>query len=511
MKDYPWWNDSQVTLMKDAQAFTSEVLIPIAERCAKKQQFPWPAVREMAKKGWFGATIPQRYGGHAEQWGVTGAAILMEEASRAAEASGPLVTSLIGATTQILHDGNDEQKQRWLPKLAAGELFGCITMTEPHAGSDIAEIETSAVRQGDYYLVNGKKRFQTSAGAADIYMTYVKTSTSPEDRRRYRHLTGMIIEKGMPGFRVERVNHLLGMDGMYNCFLSYDNVKVPVANVIGGEGEGWNVMMRGLNVERTLSAAGYLGGMREAIRYAKQHLERRVQFGATTGTITTNQFKLADMIAQYELSRLIIYYTAYCCDLNRDVPVEAAIAKLYASEAEFQIATEAIAAMGGNGVMHIYPVERILRDARLGMIAAGTSEVLRLLIYRMGTRLYDAALQPPMRVMDEELKVPLPVGKPPAPKAVTGPADILAVLAENYRVNPGLHMTLADIKQFLAVDDATLQQQLNTLEEEGLVSQLRNKKGQVELVKATYAGLAKAHPLDYYRQIPNWVAPEDIF
>ena len=511
MQDYPWWNASQVALMKEARAFTTEVLIPIAEKCAHKLEYPWEAIRRIAEKGWFGATVPKKYGGHQEEWGVTGAAILCEEISRAGEAANGLITTLIGATTQILHDGSEEQKQKWLPKLAAGELFGCITMTEPYEGSDVAEIETTAVREGDFYIINGKKRFQTSAGAADLYMTYVKTDMNPEARKRYRHLTGMIIEKGTPGFTVERVNRLIGMDGVYNCFLNYDNVRVPAANIIGGEGDGWNVMMRGLNVERALGAACYLGGMREAIRYARQHLERRVQFGQPTGAIATNQFKLADMYSGYELSRLVIYYVAHAADLGREVPLESGLAKLYASETSFSIASEAIQCMGGNGVMDIYPVERILRDARLNLIAAGTSEVLRLLIYRMGTRLFAEDLQPPARAMDEELNVPLPLGKLPPPKAVTSESDVLQVLAENYRVNPGLHMTLADMKLFLAAPDDVLAQYLSALEERDLVALLRNRKGEVELVKATFAGLKEAHPSEYYRQIPSWVLPEDMF
>ncbi len=298
---------------------------------------------------------------------------------------------------------------------------------------------------------------------------------------------------------------------MYNCYLSFDNVKVPVENVIGGEGNGWRVMMGGLNIERVLAAASPLGAMREAMRYATQHLERRIQFGQKTGSIPVNQFKLADMYSKLQLARLLIYYAAYSADLGREVPIEAGLAKLYCTEVGFEVATEAVQCMGGNGVMQIYPVERIMRDMKLNHIAAGTSEVLRLLIYRMGSQFFAADLQAPVRMIDEELNVPMPVGKPPAPKAAKDEMDVLKVLAENYRVNPGLHMTIGDVKQFLDISNEELLNYLGILEEKGFASQWTNRKGQVELVKATLAGIKEANPPEYYRYIPSWVLPEDVF
>jgi alkylation response protein AidB-like acyl-CoA dehydrogenase len=511
MQDYPWWNDAQKWLMADSRRFTTEVLTPLAERSVYKREYPWAAVREIAKKGWFGATIPEKYGGHLGEWGVTGACILTEEVSRAGVLGAAYTTCLIGATAQLVHNGSEEQKQRWLPGLAKGDLLGCITMTEPYAGSDIAEIETTGVRDGDYFVVNGIKRFQTNAAAADLYMTYVKSSEDPAVRAKYGHLTGMIMEKGMPGFHVERVNDWAGSAGMYNCYLRFDDVRVPRDNVIGAEGDGWRVMMDGLNVERIVNGATYLGEIREAIRYARQHLERRVQFRQTTGSIPVNQFKLADMYAKYQMSRLIVFYAAYAADLGRDVPIEAGLCKLFASDAQLEVAIEAIQCMGGNGVMQIYPAERYMRDAKLNQIAAGTNEILRLLIYRMGNKEFAADLQPPIRVIDEELQTPLPLGKAPPPKPIDSETDVLKVLAENYRVNPGLHMTIGDIKQFLDAPDDVLLQHLASLEEKGLASQFKNRRGQVEMAKATLRGIKAANPPEYYRHIPSWVLPEDVF
>lgn len=511
MQDYPWWNDFHKKLRLEAEEFTDRVLVPLAEKAVLKREYPWEAHRELAKAGWYGATIPKAYGGRLEEFGVTGGCILAEEVGRAGALSFVFSTSIVGGMQQIVHHGNEEQKRRWLPAMARGELIGCITMTEPYAGSDVAAIETTAVRDGDCYVVNGVKRFQTSAAAADLYMAYFKTSENPADRRAYRHLTGMIVEKGTPGFTVERVNDWLGAEGMYNCYLRFDDVRVPVKNVIGGEGAGWQVMMQGLNVERSLGAAGPLGAIREAIRYARMHLERRMQFGMTTGSIPTNQMKLADMYSKYQLARLLIYYSAYCADQGLEVPIEAALCKLFISEVGLEIAVEAIQCMGGNGVMKIYPVERIMREMKLYQIAAGTNEVLRLLIYRMGNGLFAKSLQAPVRMIDDEIQQPLPVGQPPQPTVPADEMDVLKVLAENYRVNPGLHMTVGDMRKFLEINDEALKTYLDRLEEKGWASQYLNKKGQVELVKPTLAGVRAANPPEHYRHIPDWVRPEDVF
>ncbi len=511
MLDYPWWTDTQRQLLIDAQKFTDEVLIPMGERAIAKKEFPWEGVREIAKKGWFGATIPAKYGGRQEEWGVTGACILSEEIGRAGALSSAYTTTLIGATHQILHDGTEEQKERWLPKIAKGENLCCITMTEPYAGSDIASIETTGKREGDYYIIDGIKRFQTNSAAADLYMTYVKTSEDSKDRKKYRHLTGLIVEKGMPGFHVERVNEWAGSEGMYNCYLRFDDVKVPVKNVIGAEGDGWRVMMSGLNIERALGGAAPLGQMRESIRYTKHHLERRIQSGGTTGMIATNHSKLADMYSKYQLSRLLVYYCAYCADQKREVPIEAALSKLYASEVALEVALDGIQCMGGNGLMKTYPVERYMRDAKLGQIAAGTSEVLRLLIYRMGSRVLYEDLKPHIRAYDEDLGIPIPVGKAPEPMIPKDETDVLKVLAENYRVNPGLHMTLEDIKVYLKISDQQLIEFLHVLEADGSASIWKNKKGDVELVRATIQGIKGANSSEYYKAVPSWVLPDDLF
>jgi alkylation response protein AidB-like acyl-CoA dehydrogenase len=512
MEHFPWWNEAQKELKDEAQKLVDEVLLPSTLRDIQLTRYPWDAVRVVAEKGWFGALVPEKYGGMYETLGVTGSTIIAEELSRAGGLASAYGGTAFGAVHQIMESGSDEQKERWLPRLAKGELFGAITMTEPYAGSDISSLESSAVPDGDGYIVDGIKRFQTGAGAAHLYMTYVKTSDDPEDIRRHRHLTGVIMERGMPGFSVERFNEWSGAPGAYNCYLRFDQVKVPQENVIGAEGEGWQVMMAGVNVERILNAAYYLGAMRESIRYAKQHLERRVQFGRPTGSIAVNQFKLADMYTKLQMSRLLVYYAAHCADLGVEVPVEAAMAKLIGSESSFEVAREAIQCMGGNGCMHnYYPTAQNLSAAKQAEIAAGTSEIMRLLIYRMADRQYAQHLQPYRREYDEELAAVLPVARTAAPKAVESERDVLAVLAEDYRVNPGLHMTFADIREYLDADDETLAEHLSSLEEQGLASQYRDRRGRVRMVRATVKGIKEAFPPEHYRHIPDWVLPDDTF
>ena len=511
MESFPWWKEGQRKLADDAAKIVEEVLIPLAERSAWKKEYPWEAVKVMAEQGWFGAQIPAKYGGKAEEWGVTGAAIILEEAARAGELTIPLGPTMFGGVHQILHDGTEEQKQKWLPAIAKGEKMGAIVMTEPYAGSDIAAIETTAVQDGDYYIINGKKRFQTNIAAADIYMTYVRTSETPEDRAKYKHLSAIIIEKGMPGFSVEKVNELMGYDGCYNGYLSFENCKVPVANRLSEEGEGWRVMMSGLNVERVLNAAPALGQIREAIRYAVQHMQRRVQFRTPIGDITTNQFKIADMLWKLKMARLMTYYGAYCSDLGQDVPIEAAISKMFTSDEGLNIAVEAIQVMGGNGATKFYPVERIMRDMKVNQIAAGTSEVLRLLIYRMGMKAMTDDLRVLPRAMDEELKVPMPTGKPLPRKKASKDGDVLSVLAENYRVNPGLHMTIEDLKQLIDASDDDLNKYLVSLEEQGTASLYRDKRGNIALARVTLKGISQANPPEYYKYMPSWIGQKDMF
>ncbi|MGB8781029.1 MAG: acyl-CoA dehydrogenase family protein, partial [Candidatus Bathyarchaeia archaeon] len=290
MEPFSWWNDKQRTLMEEAKAFADQSL-PRGEEVFWTKEFPHELLKEVARKGWFGVVIPPVYGGMGT--GVTGASIVTEELSRVCSAlSEAYAVSMFGGVEQLLTFGTDEQRKKWLPRIARGDVIGAVCITEPFVGSDAAGIETTAKREGDGYILNGKKRFITNAGLADVYVVYAKTSEKPEDKAKYQHLTAFLVEKKTPGFSVEKINELSGWFGLPNGFLDFNNVKVPAGNCLGPEGAGWKVMMAGLNFERVVFSAGMLGPKRESIRHSVAYTQRRMQFDKPTIDIPSNQSKV---------------------------------------------------------------------------------------------------------------------------------------------------------------------------------------------------------------------------
>ena len=508
VETYPWWNDKQKKLAEDAKKFADENL-PKGEEIAWTKEFPAELIKEVAKRGWFGAAIPEKYGG--TETGVTGCCIVAEELARVCSAlTGAYSVTMFGGVEQLLKFGNETQRQRWLPQIAKGKL-GAICITEPSIGSDAAGIETTAVKEGDVYIMNGKKRFITNAGVADIYCVYAKTSEKPEDKAKYAHLSAFIVEKGIKGFTVEKINELGGWVGLPNGYLSFDDVSVPAENRLGSEGDGWKVVVDGLNFERNLFAAGMLGPMREAIKYAVGHAQRRLQFGEPTIEFQVSQFKIADMLARLCTARLLTYYSAYMMDMKVDAVMEATLAKLYASEEYERLVIDAQQVMGGDGWTRFYPLETFMRDAKVNQLGAGTSEVMRMVLYRQGTRSMAEDLKMPYREIHPKLGVPISTVKPKVIEEVNE-NTVLEMLAEDYRVNPGLFMSRQDMKERLAgVADEKLNQTLTALEAKGWVRLYRDRKGNINLAKATYKGLKQAKPSTYYTWYPNWIDKNLMF
>jgi alkylation response protein AidB-like acyl-CoA dehydrogenase len=508
-KPFPWWNEKHKKLAEEVKNFSDKNL-GRGEEVTWTRSFPTDLVQQVQEKGWFGALIPEAYGGMG--LGVTGCSIVAEELSRicAALCSAYSVT-MFGGVEQVLLYGSEQQKQKWLPPVAKGQSLGAICITEPAIGSDAAGIETSAKREGDEYVVNGKKRFITNAGPADMYLVYAKTSEKPEDKAKYSHLSALLVKKGTPGFSVERINELQGWLGLPNGFLDFDEVRVPAENVIGSEGMGWKILVDGLNFERTLFAAGMLGPMREAIRYAVSYGQRRIQFGQPTADFQVNQFRIADMFAGVRTARLLVYYAANLLDAKAEAMTEAATAKLYTSEVYEKIMSDAIQVMGGDGWTHFYPVESFMRDSKVNQIGAGTSEVMRLVVYRGETRAMAGDLKLPRRRVHEKIGVPISTTEP-LPTVEPSEKGLLEVLAENYRVNPGLFMTREDIKERLAkVSDDELNGLLTTLESKGLAQLYKDRRGAILMARASYKGLKQAKPLDYYKWYPDWLSKDHIF
>ncbi len=495
--------------MEETRAFADQSL-PRGEEILWTKEFPSDLLREVAGKGWFGAVIPPEYDGI--NVGVTGASIVTEELSRVCSAlSGAYAVSMFGGVEQLLTFGSEEQKRRWLPRIAKGEVLGAVCITEPFVGSDAAGIETTARREGGKYVLNGKKRFITNAGLADIYVVYARTSEKLEDKTKYQHLTAFLVEKGMAGFSVEKINELSGWSGLPNGFLDFNEVKVPVDNCIGALGAGWKVMMAGLNFERIVFSAGMLGPMRESIRHAVAYAQRRLQFDKPTVDIPTNQAKIADMLSGLYTSRLLVYHAAYVLDQHKDAMVEAATAKLFTSDMFEKLISDSVQVMGGDGWTRFYPVEGYLRDAKVNQIGAGTNQIMRLVILRGGLKAMSKDLRMPRRHIHKKLKVPLSTVEPML-KSEPTEDDILRLLADDYTVNPGLHMTREDIKERLKeTNDQKLDNILTDLETKGLVKLHRDARRSIALVKATYEGLRKAGPLDRYKWYPDWLSKDFVF
>jgi len=509
METYPWWSEKHRKLADEAREFADENT-PRGEEIAWTREFPSDLLKKVAERGWFRAPIPKQQGG--TDMGATGCCIISEELSRVCFAlAGAYITTIIGGTEQLLRFGNDEQKKRWLPQIARGELLGAICISEPVVGSDAAGIETTARREGDEYVINGKKKFIINAGVADLYCLYTKTSDRHEDKAKYNHLSAFIIEKGAPGFTVERINELSGWFGLPNGYLDFNEARVPVENRIGAEGEGWKILVEGLNLERNLFAASMLGPMREAIRYAVGHAQRRIQFGQPIIELQVNQFKIADMFARLRTARLLVYHAAHLLDTGAEAVLETTTAKLFTSEAYRDLVTDAVQVMGGDGWTRFYPVESYLRDAKVNEMAAGTSEVMRTVIYRWGLRTMAEELKMPHRCIHERLGVPISTTKPPTTTEISE-KTMLEMLAEDYRVNPSLYMSREDLKgRLVAISDEQLDKLLTSLETKGLAILHKDKRGNIVLAKATYKGLKQAKPLKYYKWFPKWIRKEQLF
>jgi alkylation response protein AidB-like acyl-CoA dehydrogenase len=504
MEPYPWWTEEQKSFALEVAEFVRQ-LMPRDAETRWTREFPWDIFEQIGEKGYAGAAIPKEYGGLG--LGATGACIAMEQLCRLPGPGRVFGGNMLGGLRQLIEFGTEEQKKRFLPRIVKGEV-GAIVITEPFAGTDAAAIETTATREGDVYVLRGKKRYIVSAGVATRHMVYARTSNDPDDIRRYRHLTAFIVEKGLPGFTVEKINEIMGFSNIQNGVLDFDNVRIPDANRIGEEGEGWRVMTGGLNFERTLISAQAVGWLRELLCNVVPYTQRRVQFGRPTIEIPVNQFKIADLVMKTKIARLLTYYDAHLWDLGRDITIESNLAKVYNCEAALQAGLDAIQVMGGDGVTPFYPLGEIMNVAKVENIAGGTMEACRLVIFRTALRQMTEEFRMRRRVVHPDLGVPVPAMGIVERERDVDEDKLLKVLAEDYRVNPGLFMSREDLTEVLDLTPEKLDEMLLSLEKKGLAKLYRTKKG-IELAKATYDGLNQAHPLEYYRWFPEWIRDGD--
>ena len=358
-------------------SFASDEIAPRAAEIDRSNEFPMDLWRKMGDLGILGVTVEEDYGGAG--MGYLEHCVAMEEVSRASASVGLSYGAHSNlCVNQIRRNGNEAQKRRYLPKLISGEHVGALAMSEPGAGSDVVGMRARADRKGDRYVLNGNKMWITNGPDAQTLVVYAKTKPDAGPRG----ITAFLIEKGMKGFSTAQKLDKLGMRGSNTCELVFENCEVPAENVLGEVDKGVHVLMSGLDYERAVLAAGSLGIMQACMDVVVPYVHDRKQFGKPIGEFQLMQGKLADMYTTMNAAKAYVYAVAKACDRGRTTRKDAAGAILYAAEKATWMALEAIQCLGGNGYINEYPTGRLLRDAKLYEIGAGTSEVRRMLIGR---------------------------------------------------------------------------------------------------------------------------------
>ncbi len=364
-------------IRSSVQRFVDDRITPIAGEIDESNEFPAHLWGELGELGLLGITVPEEFGGAG--LGYLAHAVVMEEVSRGSASVGLSYGAHSNlCVNQIALNGSDEQRQRYLPKLVSGEHVGALAMSEPGAGSDVVSMSLRAEKKGDQYILNGNKMWITNGPNADTLVVYAKTDPSAGPRG----ITAFLIEKGFKGFSTAQKLDKLGMRGSNTCELVFEDCEVPEENVMGGVGEGVRVLMSGLDYERAVLAAGPIGIMQAAMDVVMPYVHERKQFGQPIGEFQLIQGKIADMYSTMNACRAYVYAVNAACDRGETTRQDAAGVILYAGEKATQVALDAIQILGGNGYINEYPTGRLLRDAKLYEIGAGTSEVRRMLIGR---------------------------------------------------------------------------------------------------------------------------------
>ena len=364
-------------LQDTVRRFSQDEIAPRAASIDAENEFPSDLWQKMGELGLHGITVPEEYGG--ANMGYLAHTIAIEEISRASASVGLSYGAHSNlCVNQINRWGTDEQKQSYLPKLISGEHVGSLAMSEPGSGSDVVSMQLQAEKRNDRYILNGNKMWITNGPNANTLVVYGKTDSAAGSKG----ITAFLIEKDMVGFSTAQKLDKLGMRGSNTCELVFEDVDVPMDNVLGIEGEGAKVLMSGLDYERVVLAAGPLGIMAAALDVVVPYVHERKQFGQAIGTFQLMQGKLADMYTTMNACRAYVYAVAAACDRGETTRKDSAGCILYAAEKATQVALESIQCLGGNGYINDYSTGRLLRDAKLYEIGAGTSEIRRMLIGR---------------------------------------------------------------------------------------------------------------------------------
>ncbi len=372
-------DEDQRLVAQTVREFVDREVIPVASEMEHRDEYPDKLVETMKALGLFGLNIPDQYGGNEVDY--TTFAIVFEELSRGWMGLSGILGSHLVLCDVLVRYGTEEQKQRFLPRLAKGEPRGGICLSEPNAGTDLQAITTRARREGDRYLVDGSKMWVTNGRRAQMFLLLAKTDPAAEPA--HRGISAFVAEKGAPGLTVGRDIDKMGYKTVETCELHFQNFPVPAGNLIGGaEGQGFKQVMTGLEAERLNIAARGLGLARAAFEEAIKYAQQRQTFGKPIAHHQTIQIKLAEMATKIEASRLLIYSAAAKKDRRERCDLEAGMAKLFATETAAEVSLEAMRILGGNGYSKDFPVERFYRDAPLLLIGGGSNEIQRLIIAR---------------------------------------------------------------------------------------------------------------------------------
>ncbi len=369
--------EEQTMIQDMARGYVQERIAPFSAEWDENKAFPAEALQGLGELGFYGMLVPEAWGG--SEIGYTAAALVLEEIAAGDGACSTIisVTNSVGCMP-ILNFGNDEQKEQFLKPLASGQMLGAFCLTEPHAGSDAADLKTKAVRDGDEYVLNGVKQFITSGKNGDIAIVFAVTDASAGKKG----ISAFIVPTNTPGYVVANIEDKMGQNASDTAQIVLEDCRIPAANLLGEEGQGYKIALSGLEGGRIGIAAQCVGMARAAYEYALQYSKDRTSFGKPIFEHQAIQFKLAEMATKVDAARNMVLNAAQLRDNNLPCLKEACMAKLFASEAAEKVCSEAIQVLGGYGYLKEFPVERIYRDVRIAQIYEGTSEVQKMVIAR---------------------------------------------------------------------------------------------------------------------------------